>query len=553
MATAYDRETDVVVIGSGAAGGATAVACATAGLDVEMLEKASLVGGGTAYSYGGVWVGNNSLEREAGIADSHEDVVAYFRFLNAGYFDPAHLDVLTRKAPEAIDHFRRLGVPFQIVQGAPDHYYPQAPGSLPTGRTLEVGLFPAESLGPLQPLFRISPYVPRGATWTELLAWGGFASRAGWPLDLMRKRVEQGDHRGFGMALAGHLLKVCIDAGVHIRPSSPVHRLLGEGGRVDGVEATVDGQLVRMRARQGVVIATGGYEGNQRLVQRFEAIPEWESMFPASVAGDGLIMAAEQGAALGRAPESLRLMLGYRVPPEEGSEVTFRSAGIAELTAPHTVVVNARGRRFADESSFQYVVTQLKKFDVASHTYPNMPCFLIMDSTFFDKYGFAGAEAGSAPPPWLPRADSVPELARVLGIDPDQLGGTIREFNEHARAGRDPVFGRGEQAFGSMIGGDTSGSNANMAALETPPFFGVHLIPTGVSSTGLVTEPDGAVTSVRDEPIQGLYAAGNAAVTMEWGPGYQAGLSLARAVTMGYVIGGTLTGVDVLAESASGG
>jgi 3-oxosteroid 1-dehydrogenase len=82
---------DVVILGSGIAGLAGALAAHELGLKPVVLEKAAALGGGTVHSYGLIWVGQNYLARNAGIADSHDEVLTYLRFLSGGAVDEARL------------------------------------------------------------------------------------------------------------------------------------------------------------------------------------------------------------------------------------------------------------------------------------------------------------------------------------------------------------------------------------------------------------------------------------------------------------------------------
>src|SRR5207248_1941354 len=119
---------------------------------------------------------------------------------------------------------------------------------------------------------------------------------------------------------------------------------------------------------------------------------------------------------------NLAMFLGYQVPAERaGEEPAFRSASNRELASPHTLVVNAHGERFADESYFQAMLSAIRHFDVWRHQPANLPCYLVFDQEYADRYSFAGAPAGSAIPVWVPRAGTVGDLAAALELDPARL------------------------------------------------------------------------------------------------------------------------------------
>src|SRR5437867_3282689 len=129
---------DWVVVGSGASGLASALVAAQSDLKVLVVEKAPVVGGATAYSYGSLWTGNHILQRQAGLRDSEADTLAYLRFLSGGFAEEEKLKSYAREAPATIERLIRLGVRLQIIEGLPDHYFPGAPGSVEKGRTIEV-------------------------------------------------------------------------------------------------------------------------------------------------------------------------------------------------------------------------------------------------------------------------------------------------------------------------------------------------------------------------------------------------------------------------------
>ena len=78
------RSYDVIILGSGIAGLAAALAAHELGLQPLVLEKAATLGGGTVHSYGLIWVGENHLAQAAGHGDTRDEVLAYLQFLGGG-------------------------------------------------------------------------------------------------------------------------------------------------------------------------------------------------------------------------------------------------------------------------------------------------------------------------------------------------------------------------------------------------------------------------------------------------------------------------------------
>jgi 3-oxosteroid 1-dehydrogenase len=528
-----DEEYDVVVVGSGIGGMAAALTAAEHGLRAIVFEKAKKLGGGTAASHGGFWLGGTHIQKAAGYNDNLDNVITYMRFLSGGETDEQRMLTFVRRGPEALEFFDRCGVKFRVTRGMTDHYYDMVPGSVGEGRLFEVELISANELGDWKDAVLIWPQAPLEMTIEEKIFWGGPNDPNNWKKDLMeQRRRDRICGRGTGAIM--HFLKQCLQRGTTVKPHMGVDRLITDDGRVTGV-VTVDG--TKVSARKGVVLATGGYEANADLVQTFEGLPDWLSMFPSSLTGDGLKMASEVGAACKIIHNNIALFLGYNVPPANTrDEPAFRLCSIGEMLCPHTMVVNRDGRRFEDESYFPSMVPALRYFVTSSHQFANLPCFLIFDSQFHDKFRFADNPLGSCIPDWVARGQTLEELASNLGINANNLAATAARFNDFARNGSDDDFGRGRKKWstGAPLPGKTV-KNASLGTIEVAPFYGLQLHPSAFASAGLLTNIHAQVIHQRGQAIPGLYAVGNAAAHTEYGVGYQAGHSLASGMTFGYL------------------
>ncbi|HJU19360.1 MAG TPA: FAD-dependent oxidoreductase [Stellaceae bacterium] len=524
---------DVVILGSGLAGLAGALAACELGLRPLVLEKAGTLGGGTIHSYGLIWVGRNHLAPAAGCGDTRDEVVAYLRFLGGGNLDDERLTAFVDRSPEALEFFAGCGVRFRLVHGLVDHYYDGAPGARAAGRTVEADLISGFDLGDWRERVAAPADVPSFVTAEEQIAWGGLNSSSGWEPDLVRERKQQ-DLRGKGLGLVCHFLKALRARGVAVRTDQQMESLTIENRRVTGV-VLCSGEIVS--AARGVLLATGGYGANPQMTARFEQLPgyaqEASGLTPASLTGDGLVLGAEAGGIVHKIENSLRVMLAYTIPPETpGGTATCVYAGIVELCSPHTMVVNKYGLRFADETCFQGIVPQLRLFDPVRHEYPNLPAYLIFDAQYLRKYSFANRPVGGAVPAAVARAGSLPELAVKLGIDGDRLERTVRRFNSFVQNSTDEDFHRGEHGWKLAAAG---GVNGSLGTLAEPPFYGIELHPAGGASVGLLSDACGRVIHQRGHPIAGLYASGTVAAATEQGVGYQAGLSLAAAMTFSHL------------------
>ena len=141
---AWDEAFDAVVIGSGIAGVSTALAAHEAGLRTILIEKADKLGGGTSFSMGGIWIGNNHLARIAGYSDSRDAVLSYMRFVGGEEADDERLVAYADRGPEALKFFEDCGVRFRISRGLTDHYFGVAPGSVAEGRCLNTDFIAAD-------------------------------------------------------------------------------------------------------------------------------------------------------------------------------------------------------------------------------------------------------------------------------------------------------------------------------------------------------------------------------------------------------------------------
>ncbi|MEA2979933.1 MAG: 3-oxosteroid 1-dehydrogenase [Alphaproteobacteria bacterium] len=520
---------DVIVLGSGIAGLAAALAAQEHGLRPILMEKADRIGGTTTDSYGLIWVGGNHIMRQAGETDSRDDIIRYMTFLGGGELSEERMQALVDRSPGAIEFFESCGIPFRLIGGLVDHYFGVAVGARGPGRTLEAELISGFDLGDWRDKVRTPKDAPYFVTAAEQYAWGGINRYSTWDQDLVRDRIAK-DMRGKGVGLVTHFMKALLMRGVPIRLGATVDGLTVGDGRVTGVRMS-DGTV--LSARKGVVLATGGYEWNGELMRDFDPIPGLKPLSPPSSTGDGLIMGAEIGAAIRRIQNNLNLMLGfYLVPDEPNREPIQCMAGISEMCSPHTIVVNKAGQRFADESYFQSVVPALRTFDTLKHGYANLPCFLIFDQQFAASYSLAHLPVGAAVPASVARADTIPALASKLGIDPGGLDRTVGRFNNFAANGSDEDFQRGALRWRLADRSNEKRRNPSLGPLDRPPFYGMELSPSlGTSSAGLLADANGQVVHQRRHPIPGLYASGVVAARNELGAGYQAGLNLASAMT----------------------
>jgi 3-oxosteroid 1-dehydrogenase len=537
----WHAESDLIVIGSGIGGLAAAITAREFGAQALVLERSDLVGGITAYSFGEMWVAGNHLARARGIEDSTELGAAYVHRLGAGFADEARVRNQAVHGSVALKFFEeRAGLRMRVIDGFSDYFWPQFSSGLSEGRFLEPVPFAAKTLGEWRERTRTSPHVPYGLTHHDMFAAGGVANFLNWNFAVMGERLEN-DERCLGPGLAAYFVKAALDHGIALHTETTAERLITDaGGTVIGVVARRDGSDVFFKARRGVVIAASGYDGNIYFEQNLSQQLDVHSLIGPEVDGAHLKLAGRVGAQIARVPDIS--MLGYAIPGEElGDRPLWRNA-LTEMGLPHALVVNQRGRRFGDESFYRTLAFAVDYFDGATQTQPNFPCWIIQDSRSRAKYPFGSVMPGQTfPANFAIEAASLRDLAEKAGIDALGLTAEVTRFNGFCSQGADADFQRGERPWSRTMCGDANSKpNPNLGSIAEPPFYAVRLERVsggGISAAGLVADLHCRVLDYDQQPIRGLYVAGNSMARLDMGAGIQSGLSNARGMVHGYLIG----------------
>ena len=534
----WHREADVVVLGSGGAALTAAIAAYDFGAqDVVILEKSGMVGGTTAMSGGMLWIPNNLYQQEAGIEDSDDDVVAYLDALAPGALDPDTLGAFLERGPEMIRYFaEKTPVRFHAYADFPD-YQPYLPGAKAEGgRSLDNEAFSFEQLGKWAA--RVNPtkmaYPVRGSL---MEAINGTLDEA-----TLAER-EAHDYRGLGQALIGALFKAVLDRDIPIEFEKRARKLVKAGDRVIGVIAEdADGRDFRVRARRGVVIATGGFEWNEALVRAFLRGPLTGPVSVPENEGDGLVMAIEAGAQLGNMQNAFWQQSVLEFKPQHRAAKPNYLLGSDERARPGAILVNRAGKRFVNEAAnYNAMGKALHAFDAGTHSYANLPYWLIIDQRYKDKYPTFTSPPGGPIPPYMIQADTLEELAGKAGIEPQGLATTVARFNQMVRNGHDDDFNRGDNSYDNFyMWGDPAFDPPyrTLGLIDQGPFYAVKM-ESGALGTcgGPKTNGEAQVLDWSGNPIPGLYAAGNAMAAV-LGEAYGgAGGTLGPGMTFGYIAG----------------
>jgi 3-oxosteroid 1-dehydrogenase len=544
--TADDRS-DMIVVGSGFAGMTAAFTALDAGLSVTLLERADLLGGTTAFSGGMVWVPQNRHMAEFGVSDSREEALEYIDGLVQGRSPaPELIEEYVDGLHEVTDYLEdRAGVPF-IPSRSWSDYHADRPGGKPYGRSIEPGEVPvAEELGEWADRVRTSPHMPLltsdemtgvadvGQEADSVGAGPGIGSvGADRIAGLLSARGEKGIAVG-GRAAIAHLLKECLDLGLEVHTGTRVLRLQVLDGAVRGVVAEQDGKEVAFGAELGVLLACGGFEWNEELVRAFINVPRLWPLSPPTNEGDGLLMGLEAGAAIGN------MSATWSYPATSDGHSEFEGRPMSILSNPRyeagVIAVNKEGHRFVNEAvSYMDLTKAHRQYDPVSQSYPNeAPVWLIFDSDVRDRVSINDFKPDAPTPDWVHEGATIEELAATIGLDPETLVSEVERFNGHVRAGSDPDFGRGTVWFEGWTSGGPSAEKC-LAEISRGPFFAMPLVD-GILGTagGLRIDRNGQVISRGGDPIEGLYAAGNAAASM-FGASYPGGgVTLGQGILFG--------------------
>ncbi|MCV7290706.1 FAD-dependent oxidoreductase [Mycolicibacterium wolinskyi] len=520
----FDDEVDVVVLGSGGAGLTAALTAAVSGASVAVYEKAPTVGGTTAVSGGIVWIPAHDRADEPLPVD---DALAYLRAQSLGYMDAELVETFVRTGPAMLDFVEAHSeLRFAVAEGFPD-YKPELPGGRPGGgRSL--------SAGPVD-LARLEEWRDRITSFPADFSNVGIDAET-------RARIHaafddpNADLCVAGTALIAGLLRGLLDRGVKPVTGARAIELLADSTGITGVRISVDGTDIRVRARSGVVLATGGFEWDPKLVEAYLRGPMHGPVSPPNNTGDGLRMAMAHGADLANMGEA------WWVPvvqiPGDTVDGHPRSRSVRlERTRPRSIIVNRAGRRFVNEAGEYNSMAGPFQYLDPKAGYANDPAWIVFDSVHLQRYGFLGVEPGDPAPEWFCASADLTELEAKTGIDADGLAATLRQWNADVAAETDSAFGRGSSAYDGYWGDTTAATPAGqtLGPIDTAPYYAVP-VKVGAMGTkgGPRTDRDGRVLHVSGAPIPGLFAAGNAMAGVTGKAYGGAGGTLGPAMVFGY-------------------
>jgi 3-oxo-5alpha-steroid 4-dehydrogenase len=518
MPLAWDSEADVVVVGFGGAGACAALEAARSGASVVVLDRFT-GGGATAMSGGIVYAGGGTqVQREAGVSDTVDEMVAYLRQEVGDVVSPGLLEEFCASSADMIDWLRKVGVPFDSS---------------------------------------VCPYKTSYPSNKYYLYYSG--SENAWPFRAEATPAPRG-HRVHGRGTSGRVLFAALaaavhDAGVHVAHQTTATRLIVEDGRVVGVECrtlrsrwhrflhhyatkpglyvpafarmlfrritaleSTHGRVVRIRARRGVVLAAGGFVNNRDMMRAHA--PSFRGGLPLGTQGDdgsGIHL----GVAAGGVTDRMSTVSAWRF-----------------LTPPSALIrgilVDRSGARFVDESSYGAAIGERLVLERGGKAWLLVDARIMRDArrqTRTETLWFQRLSAHYLLRVARVRGATIEEVATKAGIDPAGLAATVA------------AYGGGTDEFGK---------HPNLTAPMEGPFalidcsFGPRLgypCPTLTLGGLKVDEGTGQVLDADGAGVPGLYAAGRNAVGI-CSNSYVSGLSLADCVFSGRRAGVHASEVD---------
>jgi len=532
---------DFIIVGSGGGSVPAALVVKDHGKQPLIIEKQALIGGTSAFSGGVIWIPNNDHLNAEGGNDSHERARTYFDGLIGDVgpaSSPQRRDAFIREGAEMIRFLERKGMKF-VHAHWPD-YYDNRPGGSAAGRSLAAPLFNINELGEWgsklghHPLTSAAPIASPESVHVFVASktWRGKVIAAKVACRFVLNKLLGRRVRGAGNALQGRLFQIALRENIPIWTEAPVKDFLVENERVVGVIAERNGRTIHVRSRLGVLVNAGGFSRNLAMRERYQPKPTsvtWTQVNPGDT-GEMIQAAMAVGAATDLMDEAWWLACSFA---PDGTFMGMHSPN--DIGKPHCIVVDSRGKRFANESN------AYMEFGQRMYAAGAVPAWAIFDSRHRRYYPWGLLLPGRTPQSliengYLKKASSLSDLARACGIDPAGLEQTVARFNSFVPKGVDEDFDRGASAYNRYYGDPTIKPNPNLGKIERPPYYAVAIVPADVgTSGGIMTDEHARALRADGSVIQGLYATGNSTAAVMGRRYLGAGASVGPSMAFGYI------------------
>ncbi|GAA3662236.1 FAD-binding protein [Nocardioides ginsengisoli] len=490
------QEYDVIVVGSGGGALTGAALAAKAGLSTLVLERTPLIGGTSAYSGGACWLPGSAVQQRAGLPDSTEGAREY---LAAILDDPdtERVEALLAQAPRLVAQLE--ADPLMEFEWIPFAEYYDAPGRVPMGRSIQPKSIRRDELDPAVAAL-VRPPVER-----DRVGGPGRSTLSG------------------GQALIARLAAITVREGGTIATSCQVTGFArDDDGRATTLTYEGPDGAREVRARRGILIAAGGFEGSpeRRAEHGTPGSATWTMAPRGTNTGEVIDAAAAIGAATDFSGEGW-FCPGLLQPDGSGAFTLGFRGGL---------VVDQAARRYGNEC-LPYDRFGRVMAEAADRT----PSWFVFDAREEGRLPAIAMPEGDraehlAAGTWV-EADTIEKLAAKAGLDPAALRASVDRFNELAVNGKDEDFGRGEDEYDTFFA-SAGDPNKALVPVDRAPYTAAQLVLSDLGTKGgLVTDAAARVLDAAGTPIPGLYASSNSTASV-FGSAYPGpGAPLGAAMT----------------------
>jgi succinate dehydrogenase/fumarate reductase flavoprotein subunit len=495
-----DFETDVLVVGYGNAGSVAAIAAFDAGAKVIVLEKLNQGGGATRLSSGGIFIPGSMA------------FANYLYDIALGRTPQDVLETFVKDGIELEGYFKSIGVSISHWGGNNQEvsvsYPPLGRPSWPKvrdGNMIRVHATAADE----KP---VDPEVWKKMTNNEKV----YAIGRTYGIDLWEQLKARTEERG-------------IPTHYNTRAKELIQN---KNGEVTGVIAEKDGKQVVYKAKRGVIMTTGGFAGNEKMMEAYLACPFVYLGTSDYCTGDGHIMCQKAGARNWHM-NAVCGQVGFKAPEIEQA---FQPRAVSEAF----VWVDKFGARYTNETTekLHNAWRKVSLFDPENNLtdgkeWPRIPMYMVFDETMRKNapisrdwrtnrdYTWSLDNSEEIKKGWIKKGDTLEELAQVTGMDSAVLKETIANFNKYCEEGKDLEFGRDPKT---------------MKPINNGPYYALPLVPALISTQGGPEhDRESRVLDNDGKPIPHLFAAGELSSIIGWL--YEAGTGHAESTVFARIAG----------------
>lgn len=474
----FEFETDVLICGYGGAGAAAALEAAHNGARVLILERASAGGGSTALSSCEMYLGGSGgtrLQKDLGLVDSTENMIAYLEESLGEYGDPKKIRCYAEGAAEHFDWVEGLGVYYKRAAMLERTVVPLSDESL---------LFTGNEKS--HPFNKVAEPVPRG--------------------HVPSKEGDEG-----GKIFMDTIMQRVVEAGIEVQNNTRVIALIkNREGKICGAVARQNNREIKIKANKAVVLTAGGFVMNKEMVRTYmpEAASYCVPYGNTYDMGDGIL---------------LGMAAGGRVINMEQAFKSFPLYPPAKLT--YGILVNQYGNRYINEDAY------LARLAHYSCEQPDRKFYLLVQEEDFEASYYLERA------PIVAVGETIAEVEKEAGMLEGSLTNTVEFFNRHAINGVDPIYHKAAEWLKPLTKPPYAlleYSAAELRAVIMPGTQGPLMFTLG----GLETLPTGEVLNIEGQAIPGLFAAGRTTAGLpRTAKGYASGMSVGDATFFGRMAG----------------